>query len=87
MCLDRANTFSNNITTVKAKQKQSTVFLSSTNSLPDANISWMHNGNPIDTTLSKYEMVEKDSLRITDLKTSDSGVYREQYNYYGCIFL
>ena len=54
--------------------------------MPDANISWIHNGNPIDTTLSKYEMAEKDSLRIAHLKTSDSGVYREQYNYYGCIF-
>ena len=86
MCLERANTFSIKTATIKANVKQNTVLLSSTSSLPPANKSWLYNDVPIDTHISKYKLAEKDSLIINDLRSSDSGIYRMQYNYYGCIF-
>ena len=86
MCLERANTFSSKTTTIQANLKQKTVLLSSTSSLPPANKSWVYNDNPIDTNISKYKLAEKDSLIISDLRSSDSGIYRMQYNYYECIF-
>jgi hypothetical protein len=48
-----------------------------TNGLPKPNISWLHDGHLIEEKTAKYRRigVDQSSLLITDVKSTDSGLY------------
>lgn len=48
-----------------------------TNGVPKPNITWLHDGHPIDEQLKKYQRIGVDhsSLLITDIQMTDSGLY------------